>query len=414
MLVDETHIATEIINNDVALVLLTDHTTIRIQTADAAVSQLCLTVLVLARAGLHMLPCAAVAEGEETIALCQLPVVRWPRIHIRREEPLEHRVLRRQPDIGSSGARLDLHIAIDLHITVCIHRNDVACTVHCGIDLCRAGRVDIECRAALRGNLSSADGKRPRIDNHALRRIDIDRAVDGEARSIVVALKENALVLRSNLHGVIYCIFYIEVCRALILVSNEMNAVVLCTDHRLAERLHLESSAIHEDTRRLVSTALTGLCAHIAVTRLNGQRMSVHIDAAVFALAPHDAAKVIATIFVVRLDYFVTERGRKFGIRVKLVGRSAADTLRTPELLLTYGTVPVPLDELASLTDIRLDTALSIRSEHDVCELLRRRRRGQPLSDHRLAREIPLSTDITVIVELAGERIQRPVYGICI
>ena len=371
MLVDQTHIAAEVIDNDIAFILLPDNTAIGIQAADAAVSQLCLAVFVHARAGLHMLPCAAVAEGKVAIALCQLPVVGWPCVHVGRKESLEHRVLRRQSDIGSSRARLDLHIAIDLHVTGCIHRNDVACTVHCCIDLCRAGRVDIERSIALRGNLSAADGERPRIDNHSLRRIDIDGTVDGETRSIVVALEENTLILRCNLHGVICRILDIEVCSPLITIGNQMNAVVLRTDRRLAERLHLECSAIHEDARRLVSTALAGLCAHIAVTRLNGQRMAVHIDAAVFALAPHDAAKVITAVFVVRLDRFVTECGRKYGVTGKVIGRAAANPFRIPVLLFAGGTVPVALDELAPLTDILLDAALSIRLERDIRELLR-------------------------------------------
>ena len=371
MLVDETHIAAEVIDNDIAFILLPDNTAIGIQAADAAVSQLCLAVFVHARAGLHMLPCAAVAEGKVAIALCQLPVVGWPCVHIGRKESLEHRVLRRQSDIGSSRARLDLHIAIDLHVTGCIHRNDVACTVHCCIDLCRAGRVDIERSIALRGNLSAADGERPRIDNHSLRRIDIDGAVDGETRSIVVALEENALILRCNLHRVVCRILDIEVCSPLITIGNQMNAVVLRTDRRLAERLHLECSAIHEDTRRLVSTALAGLCAHVAVTRLNGQRMAVHIDAAVFALAPHDAAKVITAVFVVRLDRVVTECGRKYGVTGKVIGRAAANPFRIPVLLFASGTVPVALDELAPLTDILLDAALTIRPERDIRELLR-------------------------------------------
>ena len=371
VLVDETHIAAEVIDNDIAFILLPDNTPIGVQTGDAAVSQLCLAVFVRARAGLHMLPCAAVAEGKVAIALCQLPVVGWPCVHIGCKESLEHRVLRRQSDIGSSRARLDLHIAIDLHVTGCIHRNDVACTVHCCIDLCRAGRVDIERSIALRSNLSAADGERPRIDNHSLRRIDIDGAVDGETRSIVVALEENALILRRNLHRVVCRILDIEVCSPLITIGNQMNAVVLRTDRRLAERLHLECSAIHEDTRRLVSTALAGLCAHVAVTRLNGQRMAVHIDAAVFALAPHDAAKVITAVFVVRLDRFVTECGRKYGVTGKVIGRAAANPFRIPVLLFASGTVPVALDELAPLTDILLDAALTIRPERDIRELLR-------------------------------------------
>ena len=371
VLVDETHIAAELIDNDIAFILLPDNTAIGIQAADAAVSQLCLAVFVHARAGLHMLPCAAVAEGKVAIALCQLPVVGWPCVHVGRKESLEHRVLRRQSDIGSSRARLDLHIAIDLHVTGCIHRNDVACTVHCCIDLCRARRVDIERSIALRGNLSAADGERPRIDNHSLRRINIDGTVDGETRSIVVALEENALILRRNLHRVVCRILDIEVCSPLITIGNQMNAVVLRTDRRLAERLHLERSAIHEDARRLVSTALAGLCAHVAVTRLNGQHMAVHIDAAVFALAPHDAAKVITAVFVVRLDRFVTERRRKYGITGKVIGRAAANSLRIPVLLFAGGTVPVALDELAPLTDILLDAALAIRLEGDIRELLR-------------------------------------------
>ena len=99
--------------------------------------------------------------------------------------------------------------------------------------------------------------------------------------------------------------------------------------------------------------------------------MAVHIDAAVFALAPHDAAKVITAVFVVRLDRFVTERRRKYGITGKVIGRAAANPFRIPVLLFAGRTVPVALDELAPLTDILLDAALTIRPERDIRELLR-------------------------------------------
>ena len=46
-------------------------------------------------------------------------------------------------------------------------------------------KTHIERSIALRGNLSAADGERPRIDNHTLRRIDIDAPVLRDRKSVV-------------------------------------------------------------------------------------------------------------------------------------------------------------------------------------------------------------------------------------
>ena len=54
---------------------------------------------------------------------------------------------------------------------------------------------------------------------------------------------------------------------------------------------------------------------------------------------------------------------------------------------------------------------LSIGVHVGKIKLLRYSRSGQPLGDHRLAREVSLTADIAVVVELTGECIQRLADG---
>ena len=143
MLVHHLHIAAEVVDEDVALILLANDTAVSIETVETAVADLCLTVLIHACADLDMLPHSAVLEGEIALAGRQFPLVKRPSIQIGGKESLEDGVLRRQTEIGAGRSVLYSDIALDLHIAALVHGNNIAFTAHIGIDLCRADGIDI-------------------------------------------------------------------------------------------------------------------------------------------------------------------------------------------------------------------------------------------------------------------------------
>ena len=139
MLVHDLHVAAELINMNLALILLTNDAAIGVQTLDTAVAHLCFPVLILHDiAVLDMLPSTAILQDEIAVALCQFPVILWPCIEICGIEPLENRVWRDKTDVGGGRACLYLHIPIDLYIAPLVHGNDIAIPVQLGVDVCLA------------------------------------------------------------------------------------------------------------------------------------------------------------------------------------------------------------------------------------------------------------------------------------
>ena len=375
MLVHHLHIAAEVVDEDVTLVLLADDAAVGIKAADTAVAQLRRTVLIPARAELRMFPRTTVLENEIAIARRQFPIILRPCVHIGSKESLEDGILRRQTDISGGRSCFHLYIALNLHIAILVHGDDVTFTIHRRIDLCRTGRVYIKRRITLRDDSATADGERASIDDHAFRCINIDHAVDFQPRSAVVAFEIDALVLRHNFHGMIcICLILdIEVRIPLPLITYQMDAVVVRLNRRLAERLQLKRTTVHQNAGGLVAATLSRLRTDIADSGINIQRMPIHMDTAVLSFAPQDTTEIIAAVLVQRLDGIVAELGRKCSVVAEAVGRAAANALLVPILLLTDCTFPVALRNLTSFADIFLDASLSICFEGDILQLLRRR-----------------------------------------
>ena len=307
MLVHHLHLAAEIVDEDVALVLLANNAAVSIETVDAAVAQLRLAVLIHACANLDMLPCSAVLEDEIPLAGRPFPLMERPSVHISGEKSLEKGVLRRQTEIGAGGAVLHPDIALDLHVAALVHRNDVAFTVRLCIDLCRADRINIERRLALRDDPAAADRKLSSIDDDALRRLDINLAFDVKICSAGGAFQIDSLVLGSYRNSRICSrsIMNEKLCIPLICITQQMDAVVLRLDRRLAERLQLKRAAAHKNACGLVAAQLAGLRAEVATANVNIQRMTLHLNAATPAFAPQDAAEIIPICVIQCLDGIV-------------------------------------------------------------------------------------------------------------
>ena len=417
MLVYDLHVAAELINMDLALILLTDDTAIGIQPLDTAVAYLCFAVLILHDiAVLDMLPSTAVLQDEIAVTLCRFPVVLGPCIEICGIETLENRVWRNKADVGGGRTCLHLHIPIDLYITPLVHGNNIAIAVQLGVDVRLARRVDIERRCTAGDNLAAADAELSSIDDNAARCRYIDHTVDRKTCRAIIALKVNPLVFRLDLDGVcrIARILDVEICVALCAVTDQMDTVVMRLDRRRAERVHRECAAIHENARGLISTPLTGLCTGIALAGVDRERMSIHIDIAVFALAPEDAGKIIAAVFIMRLDRVVRQTWREREIALEIVGGTRADPLCIPMRLLRRRALPCTFCDLLAAGGRwwcggcfrLLDTALPIGLERNITHIDGGGRGSQSLGDHRLALEILLAA-CGIVVELACQGVQR-------
>ena len=233
MVVVDFRIAAEIVDVNLALILLTNDAACRIETADAAVAHFLRAVLILLDvADLGVLPCAAVLEDEIARAGCQFPLMERPRIQIGGKESLEDGILRRQTDISGGGTCLHLDVALDLHIAILVHGNDIAIAPHLGIDVRRTGRIYIKRRLTLR------DG----------RCFDIHHAVDMKTCRVIIIFHVDALVFRLNLDGMrrIACILDVEIG-----MLYEVNPMIFRLDGKSTQLLHLQRADSDEKSHRL-------------------------------------------------------------------------------------------------------------------------------------------------------------------
>ena len=96
-----------------------------------------------------------------------------------------------------------------------------------------------------------------------------------------------------------------------------------------------------------------------ALTNVDVQLMSVHLDAAALPFAPQDAAEIITVLVIQHLDGIVGAFHGKRDVLVQGVGRAAPNAFLSPMILLIVCTVPGPFDDLTPA--VILDSTLSCR-----------------------------------------------------
>ena len=162
-----------------------------------------------------------------------------------------------------------------------------------------------------------------------------------------------------------------KLCISLICIAQQMDAVVLRLDQRLAERLHLKRAAAHKNACGLVAAQLAGLRMEGAIFNVNIQRMTLHLNAATLTFTPQDAAEIIPICVIQCLDGIVGALHSKVDVLIERVGRAAPNALSLPILLLKLCTRPCAFRNLTTRADLFLDAALTVRFERDLLKLLR-------------------------------------------
>ena len=354
MVVVDFRIAAEFIDQNLALILLTDDAACRFEVADMAVAHFCRAVLILLDiADLDMFPSTAVLKDESPLAGRQFPLMERPSIHIRGEKPLEDGVLRRKSDMGSGGASLHLYIALDLHIVILFF-----------IDVRRTGRIYIKRRLTARDDLAAADTKLAPIYDNAGGRFDVHHAGDMKTCRAIMIFHVDALVFRLNLDSVrrIARILDVEIG-----MLCQMNPVIFCLDGKGSQFLHLQRTASDEKSYRLCACpALVRPLILLARASREGKIMPFHIDLAFAPLTPHQGTVRRESVHRGTLDKILIPRriNRQCGIFMECILRSVCsaactDAFLFPMILLIVCAVPRAFSNLAST--VVLDAALSRR-----------------------------------------------------